>query len=110
VMRIENASKQQLGATPDAWRRPRGLIAEAQSLGWVVLAEKVGREIVVLSPSRGSRTVTSPTVFLLRAARMGVGRCEDLPWNGKFSRHNSVTRATDAPISSEHRGTRPVPT
>jgi hypothetical protein len=51
VMRIENASKQQLGATPDAWRRPRGLIAEAQSLGWVVLAEKVGREIVVLSPS-----------------------------------------------------------
>jgi hypothetical protein len=36
-----------LGATPDSRTRPRGLIAEMQSLGWGVLAEVPGREIVV---------------------------------------------------------------
>lgn len=36
-----------LGAKPDDRRRPRGLLAEVQSLGWGVLAEVPGREIVV---------------------------------------------------------------
>jgi hypothetical protein len=36
-----------LGATPDERPRPRGLLAEVQSLGWVVLAETPAREIVV---------------------------------------------------------------
>jgi hypothetical protein len=36
-----------LGATPDTRPRPRGLLAEVQSLGWGVLAEVPGREIVV---------------------------------------------------------------
>ena len=36
-----------LGATPDDRTRPRGLLALTQSLGWGVLAEVPGREIVV---------------------------------------------------------------
>jgi hypothetical protein len=36
-----------LRAAPDSRPRPRGLLAEMQSLGWVVLAETPGREIVV---------------------------------------------------------------
>jgi hypothetical protein len=36
-----------LGATPDTRSRPHGLLAEVQSLGWGVLAEVPGREIVV---------------------------------------------------------------
>lgn len=36
-----------LGDTPDNRPRPRGLLAEMQSLGWGVLAEVPGREIVV---------------------------------------------------------------
>jgi hypothetical protein len=36
-----------LGATPDNRQRPRGLLAEVQALGWGVLAEVPGREVVV---------------------------------------------------------------
>ena len=36
-----------LGATPDTRPRPRGLMAEVLSLGWGVLADVPGREIVV---------------------------------------------------------------
>jgi hypothetical protein len=36
-----------VGATPDERPRPRGLLAEVRSLGWGVLAESPGREIVV---------------------------------------------------------------
>lgn len=36
-----------LGARPDERPRPRGLLAEVQSLGWVVLAELPNREVVV---------------------------------------------------------------
>ena len=36
-----------LRATPDAQPRPRGLLAQVQSLGWVVLAEIADREVVV---------------------------------------------------------------
>jgi hypothetical protein len=36
-----------LGAMPDERQRPLGLIAETTSLGWSVLAESPGREIVV---------------------------------------------------------------
>ena len=36
-----------LGATPDTERRPTGLLPLVQSLGWGVLAEVPGREVVV---------------------------------------------------------------
>lgn len=36
-----------LRSTPDTRPRPRGLLAEMQSLGWVLLAEVPGREVVV---------------------------------------------------------------
>jgi hypothetical protein len=36
-----------MGAAPDDARRPRGLLALVQSLGWVVMAELPGREVVV---------------------------------------------------------------
>jgi hypothetical protein len=36
-----------LGAEPGAQGRPKGLLAETEALGWRVLAEKPGREIVV---------------------------------------------------------------
>ena len=36
-----------LGAEPDVVTRPKGLLAQMTSLGWGVLAEKPGREIVV---------------------------------------------------------------
>jgi hypothetical protein len=36
-----------LGATPVDRRSPRGLLAETQSLGWGVLADVAGREVVV---------------------------------------------------------------
>jgi len=36
-----------LGAHPDAASRPKGLLADVQSLGWRVLAEIPGREIVL---------------------------------------------------------------
>ena len=36
-----------LGATPVESKGPRGLLEEVQSLGWVVLAEIPGREVVV---------------------------------------------------------------
>ena len=36
-----------LGAGPDTATRPKGLLADMQSLGWRVLAEQPGREIVV---------------------------------------------------------------
>ena len=41
-----------LGATPDEHPRPRGLLAEVQSLGWGVLAEVPGREVVVGAVTR----------------------------------------------------------
>lgn len=41
-----------LGATPDNRLRPRGLLAEMQSLGWGVLAEVPGREVVVGAVTR----------------------------------------------------------
>ena len=41
-----------LGATPDDRLRPRGLLAETQSLGWGVLADVPGREIVVGAVTR----------------------------------------------------------
>ena len=36
-----------LGATPDDWPRPRGLLAETQSLGWGILADVPERQVVV---------------------------------------------------------------
>jgi hypothetical protein len=41
-----------LRAGPDNGLRPRGLLAEAQSLGWGVLADVLGREIVVGAVTR----------------------------------------------------------
>jgi len=44
---IFRARELMLGATPDTERRPTGLLPLVQSLGWGVLAEVPGREIVV---------------------------------------------------------------
>jgi hypothetical protein len=41
-----------LGAAPDAHLRPRGLVDEVLALGWVVLAEVPGREIVLGSVTK----------------------------------------------------------
>jgi hypothetical protein len=41
-----------MGATTPVGPRPRGLLAEAQSLGWVVLAENPGRELVMGAVTR----------------------------------------------------------
>jgi hypothetical protein len=46
VRAIFRARELVLGATPDHRRRPRGLMAEMQSLGWGVLADVAGREVV----------------------------------------------------------------
>jgi hypothetical protein len=41
-----------LGGTPEHGQRPRGLLALARSLGWEVLAETPGREIVIGAVTR----------------------------------------------------------
>lgn len=47
VRAIIKAREVLLGATGAADERPRGLLAEAQALGWCVLAEVPGREVAV---------------------------------------------------------------
>jgi hypothetical protein len=47
VRAIFKARELVLGAEPDAATQPKGLLAQMTSLGWRVLAEKPGREIVV---------------------------------------------------------------
>jgi hypothetical protein len=49
---IFKAREVMLGAAPDARPRPRALLAEMESLGWVVLAERPGREIVAGAVTR----------------------------------------------------------
>ena len=52
VRTIVRARELLLGATPDEEQRPRGLLGETLSLGWGVLAEEPGREIVVGAVTR----------------------------------------------------------
>ena len=47
VRTIFRAREIMLGATPGERRSPRGLLAEMQSIGWGVLADVPGREIVM---------------------------------------------------------------
>jgi hypothetical protein len=47
VRAIFKARELALGAAPDERPQPRGLLAQVQSLGWGVLAEAPGREVVV---------------------------------------------------------------
>ena len=47
VRAIFKARELVLGASSDDTQRPRGLLAEALSMGWVVLAESPEREVVV---------------------------------------------------------------
>jgi len=47
VSAIFRARELALGASPDKRKQPHGLLAATQSLGWGVLAERPGREIVV---------------------------------------------------------------
>jgi hypothetical protein len=47
IRAIFKARELVLGAEPDAAPQPKGLLAQMTSLGWHVLAEKPGREIVV---------------------------------------------------------------
>jgi hypothetical protein len=52
VRAIFKARELALGATPDRREQPRGLLAVVQALGWGVLAEREGREIVVGAVTR----------------------------------------------------------
>jgi hypothetical protein len=47
VRSIIRARELVLGAEPDRQIRPHGLIKEVQALGWKILAERPGREVVV---------------------------------------------------------------
>jgi hypothetical protein len=47
VRAIFRAREVVLGAQPDAGTQPKGLLAQTTALGWRVLAEKPGREVVV---------------------------------------------------------------
>jgi hypothetical protein len=46
VRAVFRARELLFGTTPDVRQRPKGLMAEVMSLGWVVLAEIPGREVV----------------------------------------------------------------
>ncbi len=52
VRAIVRAREVLLGAEPDRRPRPRGLLAETRALGWGVLAERPGREIVMGAVTR----------------------------------------------------------
>ena len=52
VRAIVRAREIILGATPDGRRRPHGLLAETQALGWGVLAGQPGRELVLGAVTR----------------------------------------------------------
>ena len=52
VRAIIRARELILGATPGDRPRPRGLMADMQSLGWGVLAEMPGREVIVGAVTR----------------------------------------------------------
>ena len=52
VRAIVRARELILRAAPDVRTRPKGLLAEVQSLGWVILAESPGREVVVGAVTR----------------------------------------------------------
>jgi hypothetical protein len=52
VRAIIKAREIMMGATPDNRPRPRGLLAEVQALGWGMLAEVSGREIVMGAVTR----------------------------------------------------------
>jgi hypothetical protein len=49
---IFRARELALGSEPDATARPRGLLALTRSLGWAVLAEAPGREVVMGAVTR----------------------------------------------------------
>jgi len=52
VRAIFRAREIVLGATPDTRPQPRGLLAQVRALGWGVLADEPGREIVVGSVTK----------------------------------------------------------
>jgi hypothetical protein len=52
VRAIVGARERILGAAPDTRPRPRGLLAETLALGWGLLAEVPGREVVVGAATR----------------------------------------------------------
>ena len=52
VRTIFKARELLLGTDPDERARPRGLLADVQSMGWVVLGEIPGREIVMGAATR----------------------------------------------------------
>src|SRR5262249_9458616 len=60
VRAVFKAREVMLGAAPDRAPRSRALLAEMLSLGWGVLAEEPGREIVIGgAPRRGEANVPS---------------------------------------------------
>jgi hypothetical protein len=47
VRAVIKARELAMGGTPDRRPRPPGLLAQVQSIGWTILAERPGREVVV---------------------------------------------------------------
>jgi hypothetical protein len=74
VRAIVRARELILGAGPTAARRPEGLLAEMQSLGWCVLADTPGREIVV-----GAVTQPWTANVVFRGLAPGAFRAFDEP-------------------------------
>jgi hypothetical protein len=69
-----------LGAHPDGFQRPRGLLRWAKSLGWEVLAEAPDRQIVLGAATRPwdadvvFRTITPVRRAALRAVKAEAER------------------------------------
>lgn len=102
-----------LGAGPDPVERPRGIVAETKSLGWGVLAEVPGREIVMgaatkpWEPNPVFRAIPADEfaafaepgyvkiVWTLRADPDGEGEC--------FFRTETRAIATDQPSRQRFR-------
>lgn len=83
-----------LGADPDSQTRPRGLLALTRQLGWGVLAETRGREIVMGRKFRRYWAFVAPGVTLIRCMSMGIVKREA---ERRFQRASGSTTDTVVP-------------
>jgi hypothetical protein len=102
-----------LGATPGPARPPRGLLADMQSLGWVILAETPGREVVAGAVTRPwEANVTFRSIPAAQFAAFAEADYVKIVWNLRanptgpsasvFSTETRVT-ATDAEARAKFR-------
>src|SRR6187455_351027 len=87
VRTIIRARETILGATPDQRRRPRGLLAEMQSLGWGVLADVPDREVVVGAVTRPwEANVTFRALPPDQFATLNESGCVKIAWTIRTNR------------------------